>query len=751
MRSFRWSVAACLAATLAIAANAQGQERNNPRAGYVYPAGGQQGSTVQVEVGGRFLDGVTSVLVSGSGIQATIVAQNKPLTAREASDLRERLQELRKNGSDAATRTDIAGLTERLRDSLRRNANPAVSETAMLAITIAPDAEPGARSLRLSTLLGVTNPLVFCVGQLPEFRESGAETAPSDVPITLPAVLNGRIIPVEPDRIRAPLRQGSQDMRGDLDRYRFQARKGQQLVIAVSARELMPYLADAVPGWFQATLGLFDANGREVAYSDDYRFHPDPVLHYEVPADGEYTIEIKDALYRGREDFVYRIAIGELPFVTSIFPLGGRAGAQTSVAVEGWNLTSNRQTKDARDRGPETCPLEVRAGQVGSNRMPFAIDTLPETFEREPNDSPTTAEPVTGPVIVNGRILQPGDWDVFKFTGRAGEGVVAEVQARRLESPLDSVLELTDGAGRRLAFDDDNEDKGSGLLTHHADSLLSATLPANGTYFLRLGDVQGKGGSAYAYRLRVSPPRPDFDLRIVPSSINAGGSGTVPLTVYALRRDGFSGDIALALENPPAGFSLSGGLIPAGQNQVRLTVTVPPTPTEKPLSLKLEGRATIGGQTIVRQAVAADDMMQAFASHHLVPADALMASVTARGATRVSSKILGQRTAEIPIGGTAQVRVSIPPAYRRFEKIDVELSEPPEGITIHDMSLDSSGAVFLIQADGTKVKAGLRGNLIVTISAERVPPRDQPAPPAASRRLPLGTLPAIPFEIVELR
>ena len=32
------------------------------------------------------------------------------------------------------------------------------------------------------------------------------------------------------------------------------------------------------------------------------------------------------AIYRGREDFVYRITIGELPFVTSIFPLGGRAG-----------------------------------------------------------------------------------------------------------------------------------------------------------------------------------------------------------------------------------------------------------------------------------------------------------------------------------------------------------------------------------------------------------------------------------------
>ena len=95
---------------------------------------------------------------------------------------------------------------------------------------------------------------------------------------------------------------------------------------------MIPYLADAVPGWFQAALTLYDAQGNELAYDDDYRFHPDPVLHYVVPNDGEYTIEIRDSLYRGREDFVYRIAIGELPFVTGIFPVGRPDGHATTVA-----------------------------------------------------------------------------------------------------------------------------------------------------------------------------------------------------------------------------------------------------------------------------------------------------------------------------------------------------------------------------------------------------------------------------------
>jgi hypothetical protein len=52
------------------------------------------------------------------------------------------------------------------------------------------------------------------------------------------------------------------------------------------------------------------------------------------------------------------------------------------------------------------------------------------------------------------------------------------------------------------------------LHTHHADSLISCTLPADGAYFVRLGDAQHQGGPECAYRLRISPPRPDLRLLI---------------------------------------------------------------------------------------------------------------------------------------------------------------------------------------------------------------------------------------------
>ena len=96
-------------------------------------------------------------------------------------------------------------------------------------------------------------------------------------------------------------------------------------------------------------------------------------------------VEIRDSIYRGREDFVYRITLGELPYVTSIFPLGGPAGAQTTVELKGWNLPVTTLTLTNTE--PGIYPLSVRKEDRISNHVPFAVDTLPECLEQEPNNS----------------------------------------------------------------------------------------------------------------------------------------------------------------------------------------------------------------------------------------------------------------------------------------------------------------------------------------------------------------------------
>lgn len=744
MSRLSWRTILGLAVAGALAPFAQAQPFA-PHIGYVYPAGGRQGAEFQVTVGGQALDGIAQAHVSGRGVQAKLVEYVKPVTQQQFNQLRERLQELQQGTKTAETYKEIAEIRKKLATFVRRPTNPAIAETVTLQITVAPDAALGPRELRLGTPNGLTNPLAFCVDQLPEFSRKTAKnldlpafgqgarfrndaprtTSAAPLEISLPAIVNGQIMP------------------GTVDRYRFHASRGQRLVIAAKARELIPYLPDAVPGWFQATLALSDAEGNEVAYDDDYRFHPDPVLLVEIPKDGEYVVEIKDAVYRGREDFVYRIELGELPFITSIFPLGGPAGAKHTVELTGWNLPEKKITRDDSSQVAGIYPLGVSRNGRTSNQLPFAVDTLPEQQEQEPNNKPEQAQRVSLPVIVNGRIDQPDDWDVFSFNGRAGDEIVAEVYARRLDSPLDSVLKLTDATGQQLAFNDDHEDKGSGLLTHHADSWLRAKLPADGTYFVHISDAQHHGGAEYAYRLRISAPRPDFALRLVPSSISVRGGGCVPLTVYALRKDGFSGEISLTLQNAPAGFILSGGKIPANQNQVRVTLAAPISASSEPISLSLVGRATIQGQEVTRSAAPADDMMQAFAYRHLVPAQELQVAVSGRSMGRAAGGMAGAAPVKIPAGGTVSVRLAVPTSTFAA-RINLELNEPPEGISIKDVSSAGFGTELVLQCDAAKVKPGLAGNLIVSVFAQA----KQAAKPNRSR-IPVTTLPAIPFQVVD--
>ncbi len=751
------------------------QAQNAPRLGYVYPAGGRQGETFTVRVGGQYLASVTGVAISGAGVQAAILDYDRPLPQREinalnaraqefqtqANTLNTRLQELQKKGNDpnivkeiggirtqiAEARTQAAGIRRQIAASRKRAMHPVLAEFLTVEVTIAPDAPLGEHQLRVAAVAGVSNPLVFCVGQLPEFTEGEPNESGVKVPVnvTIPATLNGRMVPNETSR-SGEVRPGQQFTPGDVDRYQFPARKGQHLVAAVSARQLIPYLADAVPGWFQATLTLYDIKGKELAYDDDYRFHPDPVLHYEIPEDGEYVLEIKDALYRGREDFVYRITLGELPFVTSIFPLGGRSGTPTDVNLTGWNLPTDEVKMDGTGKESGIHPLSILKGNLVSNEVPFGVDTLPECVEREANDSLQEAQQVALPILINGRIDRSGDVDVFRFDGHTGDIIVIETMARRLGSPVDSILRLLDSNGRQLAFNDDSDDKGSGLDTHHADSYILITLPADGVYFVQVSDAQYHGGSDYAYRLRISAPRPDFDLRVVPSGLGIRAGQTIPITIYALRKDGFEGEIKLSLKEAPGGFTLKGGAVPAGQDKTQVTLTAPPDPSPEPLTLALEGRATIGGRQVVRAATPADDMMQAFAYRHLVPARDWEVLVLDRGGGR-PPRILTALPLKVPAGGAAKIQVEMF-SLRFFENVRFEVSEPLEGITLQEVSLGSQTADLAFQLNAEKLKPGAKGNLVVTLSGERTPRTDRPRP-APRRRIALGSLQAMPFEITD--
>ncbi len=277
---------------------------------------------------------------------------------------------------------------------------------------------------------------------------------------------------------------------------------------------------------------------------------------------------------------------------------------------------------------------------------------------------------------------------------------------------------LTDANGRQLAVNDDHEDKSSGLLTHHADSLIATTLPADGAYYLRLADVQQKGGAAYAYRLRISEPRPDFVLLVTPPSISVRAGTSVPIVVHVVRRDGFAGEIAIKLKNAPKGFALSGGRVPAGQDETRLTLTAPRRPPEEPVALHFEGRATIGGRVIVRQA---SSRGRHDAGVHL-PSSGSRAEPDGGGdrprAVSPAVEALDKIPVKLAAGGTASVRFSMPRGPQ-LEKVRLTLHDAPAGISIQKVSLAQTARPIMFRADAETMKPGQKGNLIVDASVER--------------------------------
>ncbi|MBI3119788.1 MAG: hypothetical protein HYZ00_13930 [Candidatus Hydrogenedentes bacterium] len=741
--------------------------------GYLYPSGGQQGTEVQLNVGGQRLRGASAVHVTGEGVHASIVQyvgrlnldgeQVRELARRLTDVWRTRQAELpqsdggafrfkglptKKTGNKPVTLPDhpllqdldrkslreLAFLREQFRDFKKKQQNVQLAESVLLKVTIDPDAAPGERELRILTSAGLTNPLRFQVGLLPEVLEIELNDPNPDVPLPAPAVLD------------LPVMLNGQILPGDVDRFSFHAQRGQQLVIETRARRLAPYLADAVPGWFQPAVALYDAQGREVAFGDDYRFDPDPAFLCEIPADDIYELEVRDALYRGREDFVYRISLGEHPFVTAMFPLGGPENVATAATVTGWNLPQDRVPLNTMPGDAPIRSLAWPLNQCLAHPLLYAVDSLPEYLEIEPNDAPPQAQHLGIAQLVNGRISAPGDVDVFAFQGRGGQEIVAEVMARRLQSPLDSLLRLTDAAGNVVAWNDDWEDPAAGLLTHQADSYVRARLPQDGGYYLHLADAQRQGGEAYAYRLQLRPPQPDFALYLTPASLSVIAGRAVPFTVHAVRKDGFEGAIDLSVAEMPPGFTLDGGRIPAGKDQLRLTLSAPRGEVQSPVALHIAGTTVINGAAVTRLAFPAEDRMQAFIYQHLVPAQEVLVAVKpGRGPTpRIE---LGGERLHLPAGGAAEITVRVPqrPA---LPPVQFQLSGAPEGVTLQGTTVNEAGFALSVHTDADVVKAGDMDNLIIEAFAD-APPGRRPAAQAAKqkRRVSLGALPAVPFEI----
>jgi hypothetical protein len=224
----------------------------------------------------------------------------------------------------------------------------------------------------------------------------------------------------------------------------------------------------------------------------------------------------------------------------------------------------------------------------------------------------------------------------------------------------------------------------------------------------------------------------------------------VPITVHALRRDGFDDPIHLALVKPPAGFQLSGGMVPGNADRLRLTLTLPPTAVKEPFLLEMDGQS-VGSRKhrrFSRPVVPAESMMQAFLWLQIVPAEQWAVMVSGEPAAKLPLEFLPVERVVLKLGGTTPLAARLTGKYPPAEELRVELTEPPKGLTVEKVSPEAPGLVVALATDAAAVEPGLKGNLIFEVFREWTPAATEELPKPKPQRRSYGLLPAIPFEVL---
>jgi hypothetical protein len=274
----------------------------------------------------------------------------------------------------------------------------------------------GAASITLQGAGGPSAPITFAIDRFPAVPEVGAtDSARTGMPIKLPVTVVGVL-----------------DRAGDVDYFRFEAREGAQIGVEVTASALGSKLDPA--------LVLTDEGGTVLAEGTTS-------LGYVVRKSGTYAVGVRDREFRGGRDEFYRLHVGPVPVVTGVFPLAAQRGRTTSVHVTGVNLGSP---------GGITTKVTVPADAAPGNKVAVPLGAVKAVGSAQVvvAEFPSVVlDPVSGgdtrvPGSADGIFTRPNDAQSAQFHAKKGEQLVVEVLAQRAGSPVDSVIEILDSAGK---------------------------------------------------------------------------------------------------------------------------------------------------------------------------------------------------------------------------------------------------------------------------------------------------------------
>jgi hypothetical protein len=226
-------------------------------------------------------------------------------------------------------------------------------------------------------------------------------------------------------------------------------------------------------------------------------------------------------------------SLGAQPVITDLQPRGVQKGRPFTLTLTGRNLGEGAKIRSsmpgtftllapehagpmgegryatflvepAADLAVGAYPIRVETPDGISNIQLLAVGTFPEYLEDESrpgalansNDTIETAQPLPpAPVTLNGALEGP-ERDVFRIQAKSGEKQVFEVEARRLGSAIDPVLEILDTSGKTVARSED-----APLLG--LDARVAVTFPRDGYYYVVVHDSRYSTQMANFYRLKV--------------------------------------------------------------------------------------------------------------------------------------------------------------------------------------------------------------------------------------------------------
>jgi hypothetical protein len=191
--------------------------------------------------------------------------------------------------------------------------------------------------------------------------------------------------------------------------------------------------------------------------------------------------------------FTARITqITEIPVEKMITPKGVvRTDAPIEDKARKYDVTAIVTIAPTVPHGVHAVRIETPLGV--SNLLRFAVSSLSQIVEREPNDA-AAPQQVTLPAALVGMLGSAGDMDAYAFGAKTGDEMVFQVVARPVGSRVDSVLKLLDAHGIVVAENND--------FDLSRDSVLTWRVPAAGNYTLTIEDVEHGGGKeGFAYRI----------------------------------------------------------------------------------------------------------------------------------------------------------------------------------------------------------------------------------------------------------